>query len=152
MLENLIAYFGNLLEKTTGVYLIGNGEKLSGGAHHRHHRADAQAQRPVRPGHREAGVEPMATTTTANGLAAVRRMPRSARGCWLWPLVVVLALLPIIGGKTGLISNYGFLQLEPDDRLRHRRARPHPARPASTARSRSAMAPSSPSAPTRPRS
>ncbi len=26
-------------------------------------------------------------------------------------LVVVLALLPIIGGKTGLISNDGFLQL-----------------------------------------
>jgi branched-chain amino acid transport system permease protein len=29
VLENLIAYFGNLLEKTTGLYLIGNGEKLS---------------------------------------------------------------------------------------------------------------------------
>ena len=28
VLENLAAYFGNLLEKTTGVYLIGNGEKL----------------------------------------------------------------------------------------------------------------------------
>ena len=28
MLENLIAYFGNLLEKATGVYIIGNGEKL----------------------------------------------------------------------------------------------------------------------------
>ena len=29
VLENLIAYFGNLLEKTSGIYLIGNGEKLS---------------------------------------------------------------------------------------------------------------------------
>jgi branched-chain amino acid transport system permease protein len=29
VLENLIAYFGNLLEKTTGIYVIGNGEKLS---------------------------------------------------------------------------------------------------------------------------
>src|SRR5689334_1604448 len=29
VLENLIAYFGNLLEKTTGVYVIGNGEKLT---------------------------------------------------------------------------------------------------------------------------
>jgi branched-chain amino acid transport system permease protein len=29
VLENLIAYFGNLLEKTSGVYLIGNGEKLT---------------------------------------------------------------------------------------------------------------------------
>ena len=28
VLENLIAYFGNLLEKTTGVYIIGTGEKL----------------------------------------------------------------------------------------------------------------------------
>jgi branched-chain amino acid transport system permease protein len=29
VLENLIAYFGNLLERTTGVYLVGNGEKLT---------------------------------------------------------------------------------------------------------------------------
>ena len=27
--ENLIAYFGNLLERSTGVYVIGNGEKLT---------------------------------------------------------------------------------------------------------------------------
>ena len=52
----------------------------------------------------------MATTTTANGIAAVRRMSLG-QGRWVWALVVVLALLPIIGGKTGLISNYGFLQL-----------------------------------------
>jgi branched-chain amino acid transport system permease protein len=29
VLENLIAYFGNLLEKSTGVYIVGNGEKLT---------------------------------------------------------------------------------------------------------------------------
>jgi branched-chain amino acid transport system permease protein len=29
VLENLVAYFGNLLEKSTGVYIIGNGEKLT---------------------------------------------------------------------------------------------------------------------------
>jgi branched-chain amino acid transport system permease protein len=29
VLENLVAYFGNLLEKVSGVYLIGNGEKLT---------------------------------------------------------------------------------------------------------------------------
>jgi branched-chain amino acid transport system permease protein len=29
VLENLIAYFGNLLEKASGFYLIGNGEKLT---------------------------------------------------------------------------------------------------------------------------
>ena len=29
VLENLVAYFGNLLERATGVYLIGNGEKLT---------------------------------------------------------------------------------------------------------------------------
>jgi branched-chain amino acid transport system permease protein len=28
VLENVVAYFGNLLEKTTGIYIIGNGEKL----------------------------------------------------------------------------------------------------------------------------
>jgi branched-chain amino acid transport system permease protein len=52
----------------------------------------------------------MATTTTVNGVAAARRMPLG-QGRWLWAAVVILALLPIIGGKTGLISNYGFLQL-----------------------------------------
>jgi len=52
----------------------------------------------------------MATTTTANGLAAVRRMSLG-QGRWVWAAVVILALLPIIGGKTGFISNYGFLQL-----------------------------------------
>jgi branched-chain amino acid transport system permease protein len=50
------------------------------------------------------------TTTTANGLAAARRISLG-QGRWIWAVVVVLALLPIIGGKTGLISNYGFLQL-----------------------------------------
>lgn len=29
VLENLIAYFGNLLERSTGVYIVGNGEKLT---------------------------------------------------------------------------------------------------------------------------
>jgi branched-chain amino acid transport system permease protein len=52
----------------------------------------------------------MATTTTANGLAAGRRAI-VGQGRWLWAGLVILALLPLIGGKTGLISNYGFLQL-----------------------------------------
>ena len=29
VLENLVAYFGNLLEQSTGIYVIGNGEKLT---------------------------------------------------------------------------------------------------------------------------
>jgi len=29
VLENLVAYFGNVLERSTGVYVVGNGEKLS---------------------------------------------------------------------------------------------------------------------------
>ena len=29
VLENLIAFSGNLIEKATGVYIIGNGEKLT---------------------------------------------------------------------------------------------------------------------------
>jgi len=31
VLENMVAYLGNLIEKTTGVYIIGNGEKLTVG-------------------------------------------------------------------------------------------------------------------------
>ena len=56
VLENLVAYFGNLLEKSTGLYIVGNGEKLTVALDHRHHRADAEAERPVRPRHREAGL------------------------------------------------------------------------------------------------
>jgi branched-chain amino acid transport system permease protein len=29
VLENLVAYFGNVLERSTGVYVVGNGEKLT---------------------------------------------------------------------------------------------------------------------------
>jgi branched-chain amino acid transport system permease protein len=29
VLENLVAYFGNLLEKSSGIYIVGNGEKLT---------------------------------------------------------------------------------------------------------------------------
>jgi branched-chain amino acid transport system permease protein len=29
VLENLIAYLGNVIERTTGVYIVGNGEKLT---------------------------------------------------------------------------------------------------------------------------
>jgi branched-chain amino acid transport system permease protein len=54
----------------------------------------------------------MATTVTTETTAAA---PGSAldfiRRRWVWLAVIVLALLPLIGGKTGLISNYTFLQL-----------------------------------------
>jgi branched-chain amino acid transport system permease protein len=50
-------------------------------------------------------------TTTANGIASAGRRTAFARGYWLWGAVIILALLPILGGRTGLISNYGFLQL-----------------------------------------
>src|SRR6266545_2426336 len=54
----------------------------------------------------------MATTATANGITATKaRAFAFSRRRWIWLVLVVLALLPIIGGKTGLISNYGFLQL-----------------------------------------
>lgn len=53
----------------------------------------------------------MATTTTANGLATGRRLLSFGQSKWLWIAVIFLALLPIIGGKTGLISNFTFLQL-----------------------------------------
>src|SRR5262245_63043041 len=50
-------------------------------------------------------------TTTANGIAAGERSPAAGRGYWLAGTIIVLALLPLLGGKTGSISNYGFLQL-----------------------------------------
>jgi branched-chain amino acid transport system permease protein len=53
----------------------------------------------------------MAATTTANGLSAAAARLRAGWSPWLWAAVAILALLPLIGGKTGLISNYGFLQL-----------------------------------------
>jgi branched-chain amino acid transport system permease protein len=56
----------------------------------------------------------MATTTTqvVNGLpAAARAALGFARRRWLWVVLVLLALLPAIDGSTGLIGNYGFLQL-----------------------------------------
>jgi branched-chain amino acid transport system permease protein len=54
----------------------------------------------------------MATTTTASDIpGAKERTVAFGRRRWLWLALLVLALLPVIGGKTGLISNYGFLQL-----------------------------------------
>ncbi len=47
------------------------------------------------------------TTTTAVPLAGLRRpVPK-----WIWLGVIFAALLPLIGGQTGLISNFYFLQL-----------------------------------------
>jgi branched-chain amino acid transport system permease protein len=52
------------------------------------------------------------TTTTANGMPAAKgQSVLFGTGRWLWLVLLILALLPLIGGKTGLISNYGFLQL-----------------------------------------
>jgi len=55
----------------------------------------------------------MATTTTAaNGqVSPARSLLALGATKWLWVLLAILALLPLIGGKTGLISNYTFLQL-----------------------------------------
>jgi branched-chain amino acid transport system permease protein len=51
------------------------------------------------------------TTTTVNGVSAEVHRGSSGRAWWVWGVLIFLALLPLIGGKTGLISNYGFLQL-----------------------------------------
>jgi branched-chain amino acid transport system permease protein len=55
----------------------------------------------------------MAGTTTANGVTSGRRSSPVAfvRQHWLWVALALFALLPIVGGKTGLVSNYSFLQL-----------------------------------------
>src|SRR5262245_50519611 len=53
----------------------------------------------------------MATTvTTANSPLTAAARPAGHKR-WMWLLIAVLALLPLLGGKTGLVSNYGFLQL-----------------------------------------
>jgi branched-chain amino acid transport system permease protein len=52
----------------------------------------------------------MATTTASAISPAVQERPRAGRK-WIWALLLFAVLLPVIGGKTGLISNYGFLQL-----------------------------------------
>src|SRR6185295_517072 len=82
------------------------------GARHRHRGADAQAKRPVRPCHRAAGVRgrAMASTVLASGTAA-DRAPGSLRRYRWWLLLIVLPVLLIAVGKTGLVSDFQFLQL-----------------------------------------
>lgn len=55
----------------------------------------------------------MATTSTADGIAAEKRKSLATilRERWLWIVIIFMALLPFTGGMTGLISNYSFLQL-----------------------------------------
>ena len=54
----------------------------------------------------------MATTVTTGTVAEPQGSALGfIRRRWVWLAVIVLALLPLIGGKTGLISSYTFLQL-----------------------------------------
>ncbi len=59
----------------------------------------------------------MATAATTNvtpasaGAGAAPLMQRKRVPIWIWIAVAVAALLPLIGGKTGLISDFYFLQL-----------------------------------------
>jgi branched-chain amino acid transport system permease protein len=50
-------------------------------------------------------------TTTANGVDTARRGTSVGANWVLWLVLAGMALLPLLGGKGGLISNYGFLQL-----------------------------------------
>jgi branched-chain amino acid transport system permease protein len=50
-------------------------------------------------------------TTTANGVDTTRRGASLGANWVLWLVLIGMALLPLLGGKGGLISNYGFLQL-----------------------------------------
>jgi branched-chain amino acid transport system permease protein len=52
----------------------------------------------------------MATTTAAEVNAEQGSLLAAIRARWVWVAVVVLAALAIAGGKTGMISNYTFLQ------------------------------------------
>jgi branched-chain amino acid transport system permease protein len=49
--------------------------------------------------------------TAAKGLQRVSGTATRPEAKWLWLAVFALALLPFAGGKTGLLSNYMFLQL-----------------------------------------
>lgn len=52
------------------------------------------------------------TTTTANGVADKKGgLLAMLQARWIWVVLAALALLPLVGGKTGLISNFTFLQL-----------------------------------------
>ena len=53
----------------------------------------------------------MATTATTASSIPADAARRPASQWWIWLMIAGLALLPLLGGKTGLISNYGFLQL-----------------------------------------
>ena len=58
VLENLIAYFGDMTRARDGLLHHRQRREADRRTHHRHHRADAEAERPVRPRHREAGLTP----------------------------------------------------------------------------------------------
>jgi branched-chain amino acid transport system permease protein len=52
------------------------------------------------------------TTTTASDMASANRAAGAlGSGRWLWLVLLGVAVLPLVGGKIGLISNYMFLQL-----------------------------------------
>jgi branched-chain amino acid transport system permease protein len=53
----------------------------------------------------------MATLTTLSGVATDKKATSFGKNKWIWLAVLLLALLPFVGGKTGLISNFTFLQL-----------------------------------------
>src|ERR1700740_1720840 len=55
----------------------------------------------------------MTTTTAANDVVNATQAPaaRAARSWWPLGLLIALASLPLVAGKTGLISNFMFLQL-----------------------------------------
>jgi branched-chain amino acid transport system permease protein len=51
------------------------------------------------------------TATTANGVAQKKSGAALSRSRWLWIGLILVALVPLAGGKLGLLSNYTFLQL-----------------------------------------
>jgi branched-chain amino acid transport system permease protein len=54
----------------------------------------------------------MATTTNPVSETTVgKQSVLASQNWWIWIGLAGLALLPLVGGKTGLISNFGFLQL-----------------------------------------
>jgi len=59
----------------------------------------------------------MATTMTTGSIPSAamaesaRKAERKPVPLWIWLAIVVAALLPLIGGRTGLISNFYFLQI-----------------------------------------
>ena len=84
VLENLIAYFGNLLEKASGLYLIGNGEKLSVALVIVIIVLTLKPERAVRPSQRQAGLSHGNHDNPGSETTVVEQAGIASQNWWIW--------------------------------------------------------------------